>query len=1511
MENLKRKEINTDTIETFLNGHDPQERIVNLEYNYRDDFVKVYYRNEQDMKCMSMQPFYPFVWARLSACLALCNGKRNDLKILMRKYKIAVKELSIKDYDGNECEDMRDGYRYMFYATQPMSYTTFLDFFKKAGFPIYQDKNQKIEKKLDRPYLAITPQEQYLISTGKRFFKGYEDYNELLRMIFDLETEGLDPTKDRIKLNGIRLNRPVTVDGVTYQNFERIFRITGTTKEEMDKSELKVIDTMFRIIYTFKPDVITAHNGENFDWEFIIERCKQLGTCIEDVTKPYFKGASVYKNPKETILKLGGEVETFHQTIVPGIVITDSLHAVRRAQAVDSSFLKADLKYSTKYLDLVKNNRVYVPGGLIDKTLIDLEKHYAFNNDNGDWYLFNQKCHTPFKFDGETKRNFIPEFNNVDEGYSLVNGKYIVERYLLDDLWECDKVELALNQSAFNICKNLPLPFQKCCTMGTAGQWKSLMMAWSYENNLAIPYASNTGKFTGGLSRLLQTGYVANVIKLDFNSLYPSIILTWAIEDEKDLSGATLKFLEYFLTSREKYKGVKKAADKLIQKFEAFVNAGQKLNAEDNISYHEALTSFASADKLQSIRKVFCNSFFGAYGSNNGAVYPWKSIKCAERTTCTGRQSLRLMINHFSKLNYQPIVGDSVTYDTPIFVKNEDSIDILPICDIFNNEESIDFGDYQYRDFSSKPYLVLTRNGWKNIEYVYKHKTNKQLRRIETKNGLIDCTEDHSLFNNNKEEVKPSLLKRGDKIELYNKKIDYNINTDLTEKKSWLYGFFMADGSSVYCNRTQKYFSKRKNKIVIHNGKRANWKISNKSLDRLNKAKKILEEEFNIKCSIKNHIKSSNVYNLVVENSNFAKEFSSIFYTSYRYKKVPAIILNSNEAVKKSFLDGFCCGDGQNDTIDECIEFGQKSKVAMAGLYFILKELNYNFRCHNRNDKEFLCFRLRNIHGNLLNENYSDRKEDEVWCNRTTTSKSEYVYDISADGTFINALGMICCHNTDGFNFKLPEESQYRYTDEHPYIGKGLSRETKEGKEYTRYEADVAEFNDLYMSDKHYAPKAVNKMGLGIDEVVTSTINFSRKNYADYFPEKPYPKDVKLVGNTVKSKKMPEYISKFLDTGIRLLLQNKGKEFLEEYYNYINKIYNYQIPLKQIASKGKVKKSIEDYVKDCETVTKAGNKKSRQAWMELALKHNLKVDLGETLYFINTGTKKSHSDVKRVTSYNVTLEDGTVKNIKSKLDKEWKVAEDGKNGTIKKLSFDDWVKKNHKEVTINTEIILCCELLPREIIESDEDFFCEEGKEYNVEKYIEQFNKRITPLLVCFSKDIRDLILITNPKDRQYFTDEQSVLVSGQPNKEGDQDTFEQLMTMEDKEIKFWMEHPEWEIPFLKECDMDWEKIKSDYIERKEREKELGIDKLREVYDEILNNLTLDEIDKFEDDGKLPSALEKILVYDPSTNLFISKEYPDVVIGNMYDILDASEYIMANKSDKVEEAVEFQVTNNI
>ena len=47
---------------------------------------------------------------------------------------------------------------------------------------------------------------------------------------------------------------------------------------------------------------------------------------------------------------------------------------------------------------------------------------------------------------------------------------------------------------------------------------------------------------------------------------------------------------------------------------------------------------------------------------------------------------------------------------------------------------------------------------------------------------------------------------------------------------------------------------------------------------------------------------------------------------------------------------------------------------------------------------------------------------------------------------------------------------------------------------------------------------------------------------------------------------MPIYIEKFLNEAIRLLLNGKGAEFLEYYYDYVEKIYNLQIPLQDIAT---------------------------------------------------------------------------------------------------------------------------------------------------------------------------------------------------------------------------------------------------------------------------------------------------------------------------------------------------------
>lgn len=705
----KGQEITPEVIEEFINGHDPMKGIVNVECGFQDKNVKITYRNDNDEKCIHYDAFYPFLWAKRSVCQRMCDGDRKKLKMLMFQYHIGVEALDVTNVKGQTIPAMQEGYCFRFYAQQPMSQKTFNSFFKKTGQPlkIYTGKIEKDGKKekINNPdYLVESSVNQFLISSGKRFFKGWDDYDRILRMIFDLETQGLDPKRHRITQIGIRFNRPFKdhPDG-----FERIFSITGNTKEELDACELRAIDAWLRVIYTFQPDVLTGHNIFVFDLPFICERCIQLGTTIEEMSAKYFNGNPIHKETFATSLKLGGETEKFFRTIVPGIIVTDSMQSVRRAQATDSSFMKSDLKYATNYLGLKKANRVYTPGDKIAKIWSDKDNVYAFNDKNGDWYLYNPNYpgsgnKTNFKPGKEGDKPFkLYTRNFLADGYELTTGKYIVERYLLDDVWESDKVESALNSTDFMLTKIIPLPYSKVVTMGTAGQWKAIMMAWSYENHLAIPDAPNTGSFTGGLSRLLVTGFVKNVVKLDYNSLYPSILLTWGIEDENDLSGVMLKLLLYVLTTRETHKNLKKAADKKVGAFEKIMNEGVMLTAEELEEYQMQLSVFKIEDNRQASVKKLGNSYFGAFGSNNGKVYPWKSPVCAERTTCTGRQSLRLMISHFHNL------GDFVTESKSSLDLNTEDMVYIKYMDS-GTIEKINVEEIS----NSQDVFILINEGW-------------------------------------------------------------------------------------------------------------------------------------------------------------------------------------------------------------------------------------------------------------------------------------------------------------------------------------------------------------------------------------------------------------------------------------------------------------------------------------------------------------------------------------------------------------------------------------------------------------------------------------------------------------------------------------------------------------------------------------------------------------------------------------------------------------------------------
>lgn len=751
-------EFSKEMINDFLNGRDPMERIVGIECDFNEEDVSIIYINQNGEKRVRMDDFKPFVWAKNSVAVRMYEGDRAFLKKQLNAYGIGVKALITSFDETKEIpERLKNGYKLMFYAKRKMSFQRFLRFFEEAGTPIYAKKNKKnpnSQTTSNKEFLAVSPVEQYMMYSGKRLFKGYENYDNLKRLLFDLETQGLDPKKHAIDQIGIRTNK----------GFEKIITIQGEGEERL-MNELDAIIEFIQILAKEKPDVIAGHNSENFDWNFIAVRCEVLGTSLYDLSLNFFKHP-IYKKNKETVLKLGGEVEYYRPTIMWGHNIVDSLHAVRRAQAIDSNMKSASLKYVTKYLNLKKDNRVYVKGDQIGTIWREHDNVYAFNDTNGDYYK-------------------VSETKPLQENYNLVSGKYIVERYLLDDIWETDKIELKLNESNFLISKMLPTTFQRACTMGTAGIWKLILLAWYHENNLAVPAFGNSQRFTGGLSRLLKVGYADNVVKLDFNSLYPSIDLTWYVASNLDISNSMLMMLEHVLTQREKYKELKgeasskaKAIKAKLANFEGSDEEKNELRQEQQ--YWEAEAS--ANDKKQLPLKILANSFFGSFGAPN--VFPFGDITCAEKTTCIGRMSLRLMIYHFTNLEYIPIVGDSVLGDTPLFIKYNKSnlIDIKPISEIIDSEAiKTDALGREY-DYSKKCFKVLCRSGWEDVKYVYRHKTDKDIYNVNDGISNVDVTEDHSLFDENKVKLKPSEVSDDTKLEYHKHNITDTIGCKLTDK---------------------------------------------------------------------------------------------------------------------------------------------------------------------------------------------------------------------------------------------------------------------------------------------------------------------------------------------------------------------------------------------------------------------------------------------------------------------------------------------------------------------------------------------------------------------------------------------------------------------------------------------------------------------------------------------------------------------------------------------------------
>jgi DNA polymerase elongation subunit (family B) len=901
--------ISQEVIEGFLNGGDDEMYIVGVEYDYRTNTIYKIIQDPIQGKIVKPDTFTPFIWVGDLSGLNFYQGSKSLQKKAMLNHGIIIDKLNT---GGNE--RLENGLNFLVKSLK--SYTNLTSFFREGGIDPWDERY--------RSYFAVlSPVEQYLIDKKKRLFKGIDEYSGVNRFVFDIETTGLDPETCNIILIGVKDNRG----------------LNETIPAFGEDGEKKCIERFFQYIKDLKPTIVAGYNSAFFDWPFILKRAQILGVDVESLTQIFTKQGM---KEKEGMLKLANEIEPYTQHVIWGFNIIDIAHSVRRAQAINSEIKSWGLKYITTYLEKEKPNRVYVDGGKISKIYLDNESYYVNPKTGG------------YKQIGEPGTEDL--LTKYPGKFEIWTGRKIVEQYLDDDLYETMIVDDSFSQSTFLLSKLVPTTYERIATMGTATLWKIIMLAWSYENNLAVPAKDEKRAITGGLSRLLNVGYSKNIVKFDYASLYPSIQLVYDVFPDCDIMGVQKSMLKYFRDIRIKYK----------------LLAG-KLAKTDPVQAE-------MYDRKQLPIKIFINAYFGSLSAPH--VFPWGDMNMGETITCVGRQCLRMMIMFFMKKGYKPLVMD-----------------------------------------------------------------------------------------------------------------------------------------------------------------------------------------------------------------------------------------------------------------------------------------------------------------------------------------------------------------TDGVNFETPENINDSF-----YIGKGLNEMVELGKEYKGIEADTAEFNDIFMR---------NEMGLDIDYVAPACINVSRKNYIIKMLKKGKEK-IKLTGNTIKSKKLQTYVVEFLDEGLKYLLNGDGLSFVELYYDYVQKIYDKEIPLSKIANKARVKQSLDDYKKHIKKTTKAGSLMSRQAHMELILQNDYPAGLGDTIYYVNNGSKKSSGDVQKI----------------SKPTKKQQEEFTAKNGYPMPNDF----------IEVN------CYMIPEKEITNNPDL----KGDYNVPRYLSNFNKRIEPLLVVFSPSIREDILIDDPKDRQYFTKLQCELVNGFPLKEDGQDKLDEVMTLSDSEVIFW-----------------------------------------------------------------------------------------------------------------------------
>ncbi|KKL83009.1 hypothetical protein LCGC14_1979020 [marine sediment metagenome] len=230
-------------------------------------------------------------------------------------------------------------------------------------------------------------------------------------------------------------------------------------------------------------------------------------------------------------------------------------------------------------------------------------------------------------------------------------------------------------------------------------------------------------------------------------------------------------------------------------------------------------------------------------------------------------------------------MSDSVTGDTPLFIKHKKELDIVPIEDLYRGSWQFHGKRYTNRYKKLKSYEVYTRDGWSKINAIFlkRVKKSKKLHLIKTNTGICKVSSDHSLFIKNKE-IKTEDLKVDQELDINYLNEKNNSANSTTKSIAWLLGFFCAEGTL--------------------SGKRIY--LPNTDINLIYKSQKILEKDLGVETHIyssKNDRWKDNCVRkiLYILKTKSYKRLLNLFASCYtkknNYKKVPSYHVTKKQKI--------------------------------------------------------------------------------------------------------------------------------------------------------------------------------------------------------------------------------------------------------------------------------------------------------------------------------------------------------------------------------------------------------------------------------------------------------------------------------------------------------------------------------------------------------------------------------------------------------------------------------------